>query len=643
MLKYFNCVLMLKTAENHRASTSGSTFSLGVKTSQSKISKSNKNLKPLIHPMALESGKIDFNYNLKLYFKFLKRYKFIIFILLTLILFIESTTVLDRFLFKIIIDKGTEFSAKNLSLEGFLRIALIIMMVYITASVGKALLKFFHIHYINRLESNLIVDLKRKFFDHLMHMDYAFYTKHKTGSIISKLIRIGGAVERLTDVFIFNFAPLMFQLVVISLSLAYFSWIPALITLLTVSTFVGYGLFMQKTQERSNIEYNSAEDIEKAGIADMLTNIDSIKYFGKENFAKNKFKELSEETKNRVLKFWEYFRWLDAIQALILSTGTFFLVYFTIIGFVNEEYTIGTVVFIYTIFANLIGYLFSFVHGIRNFYRAMADFEMLFRYSKIKNEIVDDKNAKGLKIKRGEIKYKNVTFKYGKREIFHKFNLLIPKNKKTALVGHSGCGKTTLIKLLFRFYDVDSGVILIDKKNIKEFTQESLRNEMSIVPQECILFDDTIYNNIAFSKPGAKKEEVFNAIKFAQLDQIIKNFPNKEHTIVGERGIKLSGGEKQRVSIARALLANKKILVLDEATSSLDSQTEHEIKKDLEHLMTGRTSIIIAHRLSTIMKADKVVVIKKGKIVQQGTHKKLIKMPGEYCNLWNLQKGGYIK
>lgn len=593
--------------------------------------------------MRRDTGKIDFKYNLSLYFSFLKRYKAIVFLVLILILLIESTTVLDRFLFKILIDKGTEFSAKNLSLEGFLRVAMIVMAVYIISSIGKAVFKFFYIHYINLLESGLIVDLKRKFFGHLMHMDYEFYTKHKIGSIISKLIRIGGAVERLTDVFIFNFAPLVFQVLVISLSLAYFSWVPALVTFLTVLAFIGYGLVMQKTQERSNIEYNSAEDIEKAGIADMLTNIDSIKYFGKENLAKNKFRELSEETKNKVLKFWEYFRWLDGVHALILTTGTFFLVYFTIIGFLNEEYTIGTVVFIYTVFANLIGYLFSFVHGIRNFYRAMADFEMLFRYSKIKNEVIDNKNAKNLEIKSGEIRYKNVTFSYGKRQIFHKFNLLIPKNKKTALVGHSGCGKTTLVKLLFRFYDVNSGSILIDKKNIKEFKQESLRSEMSIVPQECILFDDTIYNNIAFSKLGAKKEDVFNAIKFAQLDKIIETFPNKEYTIVGERGIKLSGGEKQRVSIARALLANKKILVLDEATSSLDSQTEHEIKKDLEHLMKGRTSIIIAHRLSTIMKADKVVVIKKGRIVQQGTHKKLIRQPGEYRNLWNLQKGGYIK
>ncbi len=593
--------------------------------------------------MDKKKGRIDFKYNLRLYFSFLKRYKFIVFLVLLLILLIESTTVLDKFLFKLIIDKGTEFSVQKLSLEVFLRIALVIAAVYIASTVGRAVLKFVYMHYINKLESNLIVDLKRKFFDYLMHMDYGFYTNHKTGSIISKLIRIGGAVERLTDVFIFNFAPLIFQLVVISLSLVYFNWVLALITFLTVAAFIGYGLVMQKLQESSSIEYNTAEDVEKAGIADMLTNIDSIKYFGKENFAKSKFRELSEETKEKTLRFWDYFKWLDAVHSLILTTGTFFLVYFTVTGFVKGEYTIGTMVFIYTVFASMIGYLFSFVHGIRNFYRSMADFEVLFRYSKIKNKVVDSKDAKDLEIKEGGIRFKNVSFRYGKRQIFHNFNLIIPKNKKTALVGPSGCGKTTLIKLLFRFYNINSGVILIDKKNIKDFKQESLRSKMSIVPQECILFDDTIYNNIAFSKPGVRKDEVSKAMKFAQLDKVIKNFPNKEHTIVGERGVKLSGGEKQRVSIARAILADKKILVLDEATSSLDSQTEYEIKKDLEGLMKGRTSIIIAHRLSTIMKADKVVVMRKGKVVQQGTHKSLIKKPGEYSHLWSLQKGGYIK
>ena len=192
-------------------------------------------------------------------------------------------------------------------------------------------------------------------------------------------------------------------------------------------------------------------------------------------------------------------------------------------------------------------------------------------------------------------------------------------------------------------YNLQGGEILIDGKNIEEFKQESLRSELSIVPQECVLFDDTIYNNIKFSNPQATRKEIMEAIRLAQLDKIVNKFPDKEKTIVGERGVKLSGGEKQRVSIARAILANKKILVLDEATSALDSQTEHEIQKALDTLLEGRTSIIIAHRLSTIMNADRIIVMKGGSVVEQGNHNTLIRKNGEYQKLWNLQKGGYIK
>ena len=311
--------------------------------------------------------------------------------------------------------------------------------------------------------------------------------------------------------------------------------------------------------------------------------------------------------------------------------------------FLNYEMSLGTIVFIYTAYGSLVGNMFGFVWGMRGFSRAMADFEYLFEYGKSKNEIKDKPGAKNLNIEKGEIEFKDVSFKYGKRNLFDGFNLKIKPNQKVAFVGHSGCGKTTLIKLLYRFYDLNYGEIKIDGESIGDFKQESLRSEMSIVPQEAILFDDTIYNNVSFSNPKASQRAVMQAMKFAQLDKIVNEFPKKEKTIVGERGIKLSGGEKQRVSIARAILANKKILVLDEATSSLDSQTEHEIQQDFERLMKGRTNIIIAHRLSTIMNADKIVVLDKGKIVQMGTHRQLINQQGRYKQLWNLQKGGYIR
>jgi ATP-binding cassette subfamily B protein len=437
-------------------------------------------------------------------------------------------------------------------------------------------------------------------------------------------------------------APLIFQLLVIVGSLIYFDILSSIVIFVVIVSFIIYSWLMLNMQKKANLDANEAEDIEKANIGDIFTNIDSIKYFGKENFIKDKYARLARTTRNLTLRHWHYFRWSDSGQSFILGLGTFFLVFFSMRQLLHGEITLGTVTFIYTSYIGLLGPLFGFIHGIREYYRSMADFQDLFEYGKIKKEILDKENAEKLEIKQGKIEFKDVSFNYGKRKIFHDFNLTVPENKKIALVGHSGSGKTTLIKLLYRLYDVYSGRILIDNKDIKNITQESLRNEMSVVPQECILFDDTVYNNIAFSKPKASRSEIMKAINFAQLDKIIKKFPNKENTIVGERGVKLSGGEKQRVSIARAILANKKVLVLDEATSSLDSETEHEIQADLAELMKNRTSIIIAHRLSTIMNADEIIVMKDGKIVQKGTHKQLINQQGEYKKLWNLQKGGYI-
>jgi|WetSurMetagenome_2_1015567.scaffolds.fasta_scaffold73121_2 ATP-binding cassette, subfamily B, heavy metal transporter len=590
-----------------------------------------------------DEKRIDFRYNLGLYFGLLKNYKAMFIGVLVLVLLNECFGVIEKFLFKLLIDNGTAFEAKTLPLASLNHILIIIAVIFAVVLVVKVICKWLNLHLINRLDSGIIFDLKQKFFNHLITLSHSFHVSHKTGSMISRLSRGGRAVERMTDTLIFNFAPLIFQFIVASITLVVFDYISAMVVFLTIVVFIAYNWYNQRLQEDSNVRANDTEDIEKANIGDIFTNVDSIKYFGKENFIKGKFSKLSTNTRQAFLKNWDYFRWLDSGQSLILGLGTVFLLYFSISKFLSGGLTIGTLVFIYTAYLGLMGPLYSFTHGVRDFYRITADFESLFQYNKIEQEVKDRPDAKEARIEKGEVDFKDVSFNYGKRCIFKNLNLNIKKNEKIALVGHSGCGKTTLVKLLYRFYDLDSGAVIIDGQDIRNLKQESLRSEMSVVPQECILFDDTVYNNISFSNPKATRKEVLEAIRFAQLDKIISRFPQKEETIVGERGIKLSGGEKQRVSIARAILANKKILVLDEATSSLDSETEYEIQKDFEKLMQGRTSIIIAHRLSTIMRADRIIVMKNGKIVQMGNHSKLISQPGEYKKLWNLQKGGYIK
>jgi ATP-binding cassette subfamily B protein len=495
---------------------------------------------------------------------------------------------------------------------------------------------------VNILDAGTMRDLKLKYFNHVVNLSHDFHTSHKTGSMITRILRGSGSMERMNDTVIFNVTPMIFTTIIASISIGSFDLISAIVLFLTIVVFIAYSYIFQVISKKPQAIFNENEDIEKANLADFITNIDSIKYYGKENAIDSRYDRLAKKTKDSVMRYWGQGRWLDSGQEIILGIGTVLLIFFPLMGLLNGTITTGTLVFIYTVYTGLIGQVYGFVWGLRNYYRSMVDFESLFRYGKMEQTVKDKKDAKKIDIKEGEIEFKNVTFKYGSRTLFKNLNIKIEKNKKIALVGHSGCGKTSLIKLLYRFYDVDSGAIVIDGQNISDVQQESLRNEMSIVPQECVLFDDTIYNNVAFSKPEATEKEVLDAMRFAQLDKIFKDFPLKEKTIVGERGVKLSGGEKQRVSIARAILANKKILVLDEATSSLDSKTEHEIQNDLKKLMEGRTTIIIAHRLSTIMHADEIIVMERGKIVQKGNHFELIRKSGTYKELWNLQKGGYI-
>ena len=585
---------------------------------------------------------IDFKYNLKVYFGFLKKYKWASLVLVVLAFLISCLDLVFNYAFKLIVDNSTKFISKQMPLDAFEKFLLAIFALLAAIPTARALGRWVYLRNINLLETELITDIKRYYFNHLLALSHGFHTSHKTGSLISRLSRGSGAVETMTDVIIFQFVPLLFQMALVSASVFYFTLPVGLVVLATALAYVIFSFILNENQRRSNALYNNMSDLEKANISDVFTNIESIKYFAKEKDVKNRFVELSGKTKELQLDFWNYYKLLEAGQIFILGIGTFFLIALSVRDLTAGTMGIGTFVFIFTTFGTLQGPLSGFVFGIRNLYRAIADFEDLFQYGKIENEIKDRPGAMNLRVERGAIDFKEVVFEYKKKNILSGFSLRVPAHRKVAVVGPSGAGKTTLIRLLYRLYDLESGTITIDGADIAGVTQASLRDSLSIVPQECILFDDTIYNNIAFSDPGASRKSVFTAIRFAQLEKFIDGLPLKEKTIVGERGVKLSGGEKQRVSIARALLADKKILVLDEATSSLDSETEHQIQKGLKGLMKGRTSIIIAHRLSTIMSADIIVVLDGGRVVQQGSHRELIRKPGLYKKLWNLQKGGYI-
>ncbi len=587
--------------------------------------------------------KINLRDNFSYYFEILKPYFWLLVIILVIVFFYAGIEVGQNYLLKLLIDEAGLFAANTINTAQFVEFIFLLAIIYFVSMIISSILKYHRITFLNTLETSLIFDAKADIFNHLIRLSHSFHTTNRTGSLISKMIRIGKGIESLTDFITFHGSPLILKLLISFVIIALFDLQAAIIVLLACIAFIIYSFVVLGQQQKANIERNDAEDYEKGFISDVFTNIETIKHFGKENQINFLFDKVSTNSRNKLLKFWDYYAVMDIGFILIFGFGTIALMYFTLDKFILGQITIGSLVFIYTSYLGLVNPLTEFMWGVRRTYEAMSDIQGVVEFRKVKMDVADKIGAKELKIKKGEIVFENIKFNYGRKDVIKKFNLKIKPNEKVAFVGHSGAGKTTLVKLLYRLYDVKEGKILVDGNDIRELKQESLRNELSIVPQECVLFNDTIYNNVLFSNPKATKKQFLNALKVAQLYDFVKELPEKENTIVGERGIKLSGGEKQRLSIARAVIANKKVLVLDEATSSLDSVTEKEIQKSLFKLMEGKTTIIIAHRLSTIMQADKIIVMEKGEIKQIGSHEELTNKKGLYKKLWELQKSKAIR
>ena len=354
--------------------------------------------------------KIEFKRNFSLYFKMARPYGFLMLLIVFVVSLIEISRLAEKLLFKVVIDKGTEFTAGTFLRADLIRLFFVLALIYAVVIIVKTAGHWLQIHWVNRVDAGIIFDLKKKFFNHIVGLDHNFHTTHKTGSMISRLGRGAGAVENMTDFLMFSFAPVILQFIFIGGTLIYFDLATAVSVALTTIVFIAYSFYLIYIQQTANLEANASEDREKGFIGDVFTNIDSVKYYGKENVIWGKYEKLSGNSKKLSIISWDYYRHLESGQSFILAVGTFFIVYFPLIRFLNGTMTIGTIAFIYTAYGGLMGPLFGLMSGIRRFYKSIGDFQYLFDYDKMTNQIEDKPNAPKLDVKNGEVEFNNINF-----------------------------------------------------------------------------------------------------------------------------------------------------------------------------------------------------------------------------------------
>jgi ABC-type transport system involved in Fe-S cluster assembly fused permease/ATPase subunit len=491
-----------------------------------------------------------------------------------------------------------------------------------------------------RVTERAIRRIGLKVFQHLHKLDLDFHLNRQTGGLSRDIDRGTSGINFLMRFMVFNIIPTLIEIIMVVgiLFFNYGIWF-ALITLSSIVFYVGYSVYATDWRTRFIREANKADSSSNTRAIDSLLNYETVKYFTNEDFeAKAYDSQLATweqaKMKNRLSLFA-----LNGGQALIISFSMTAMLALAAYEVTYGKMTLGDFVlinaFMMQLFIplNFLGFVYREIRG------SLANIEHMFDLMLKKPKVEDNNDADTLTLSDAEIKFTDVSFAYDiKRPIIKNISFTIKSGQKVAVVGESGSGKSTLVKLLFRFYDCDTGKITIDGQNIRQVTQHSLRKNIGIVPQDTVLFNDTLFANVNYGAPEANEEMVNKAFKLAHLSDFVSRLPDGAKSMVGERGLKLSGGEKQRVAIARTILKNPRILVFDEATSSLDSQSEQAILSAIKEVAEHRTSLVIAHRLSTIVDADNIIVMQQGEIVEQGTHQGLLVKKGHYHKMWQLQQ-----
>ena len=496
-----------------------------------------------------------------------------------------------------------------------------------------------------RVQARSMATLRQQAYDRLLHHSYSFFANNFTGALVQRVGRYARAFERITDRITWDILPLIVRISGAVIITAYIFPMLATIIFGWVVLYMAVNVVYSRWRLKYNLQMVEADSRTTAVLADTITNQNNIDIFSQHAYEQKYFKEVTDDQAKITFRNWGVGQVLDAMQAALIVLMEFAIFYLLIHYWEQGPVMVGTFIMVQLYVLGLGKRLWDFGRIIRDAYEGYADAKEMVEIMKLPYEIKDVPAAVPLHVSGGEIVFSDVSFAFNQtREVLQNINFTIKAGEKIALVGPSGAGKTTFVRLLLRFYDVTSGKILIDGQNIRYATLETLRNKVSLVPQDPLLFHRTIMENIRYGKSSATEAEVMEAARLAHCDEFINALPKQYETYVGERGIKLSGGERQRVAIARAILKNAPILVLDEATSSLDSHSEALIQDALDTLMKGKTVVVVAHRLSTIRKMDRIAVLKDGAIIEEGTHDDLTKQNGSlYAKLWDLQAGGFLR
>jgi len=476
-------------------------------------------------------------------------------------------------------------------------------------------------------------------FSHLHKLELDFHLSRQTGGISRDIDRGTNGINFMMRFMVFNILPTLVQLAIIMVILlvAFNVWF-SLITLACVVAYIAFSVITTEWRTRFVKEANRLDSQSSTRAIDSLLNYETVKYFNNEAFETNQY--------NRNLQAWEQARvnnrlslaLLNSGQAFIIGIGLTALMYLAAAGVVDGTMTLGDLVMVNAYLLQLFIPLGALGFIYREIRRAMSDVENMFDLLKRQPKVQDTTEAQPLQVQQAGVEFDQVDFAYQEeRQILQNLSFKVQPGHKVAIVGPSGSGKSTIGRLLFRFYDLQSGCIRIDGQPIDQVQQLSLRQHIGVVPQDTVLFNDSIWNNVAYGRPEANDEEIWRAIEMASLRAFVGSLPDGVETQVGERGLKVSGGEKQRIAIARVLLKNPPILLFDEATSALDSEAERSILAALSEIAKDKTTIVIAHRLSTIVDADQIVVLDKGQIVEQGSHAELLAVQGKYAKLWQMQ------